>query len=245
MSSYKDTGLDEFGNVIDTPLNSGTITSAYEFDSTNDRGAVSAYHIRDFSFNSGQGGTLTLGGTSNVSGYFQIKNESGSVIVTGDNTGLTVNSGSITVKDTGGTTVIDYLGLNSGNNFYSDSATGGSFDTSSTSMVNVTGGTLSSLVLSRATKCFVYVAINGSNDKVDESCAATVYDTYSSGTLTNFVANFNGQYDGSSYFNQLVFLGRIFEFVAGTHALNLQLKTSPGGTAHMAGWELGLLRLGN
>ena len=60
---------------------------------------IGSVHIHDFSFNQGTGGTLTLGGTSNGNGLFSLKNAAGTEIVAMDNTGITVNQGSITVKD--------------------------------------------------------------------------------------------------------------------------------------------------
>jgi hypothetical protein len=247
--SAQPNGLDKLGTAL-----AGTITSGFAFNANNERGVINNMFIKDASitdakianltFNKAVGGTLTLGGTANGNGYGQVLDSSGGTVITLTNTGINVYGGNINVYDSSGGTVIDSLGLNSTNNFYSDSVSGGVFDTTSTSMVNVTGGTLATLVFTRPTKCLVYISINGENQAASEDCRATVYDTYSSGTLNNFVANFNGQYDGTAYFNQLVTIQRTFTLAAGTHNLNLQVKAS-GGTAHIAGWELGLLKLGN
>lgn len=66
--------------------NSGAI-SPYSFDGQNERGVINAMKIKNFSFNSGTGGTLTLGGTANGSGFMQLKNENGTLIFTADYNG--------------------------------------------------------------------------------------------------------------------------------------------------------------
>lgn len=257
--SYKDTGLDEYGMPIDSPITGSTVSeSAYQYASNSERNAVTNYNLQNFSFGKGSGGTITLGGTVNGNGYFQIKNASGSVIVTGDNTGLTVSSGSITVNSSNGTTVIDALGLNSANNFYSDFASGGAFNTTNTAFVNVTGGSLSSLVLARDTKCFIYMASLGYNGELSEDPPhfghLATYDTYSGTQLQYFDIPFcgieavafygDGTYKQITYMGQSVFLGRQFTLAAGTHTLNLQMRTT-GGTSFISGFELGLIKLGN
>lgn len=259
MSEYKTTGLDEFGMPKDSPITAGTVSeSSYVYASTNERNSIGNYFLESFNFGKGQGGTITLGGTANGDGYFQLKNAAGSVIVTGDNTGLTVTNGSITVNSSDGTTVIDYLGLNSTNNFYSDKVSGGAFNTTSTSFVNVTSGSLSSLVLDRATRCFVYMAAIGYNSELSETPPhfghLSTYDSYSGTQLSFFDISFcgieavafygDGTMKGITYMGQSIFMGLQFSLAAGTHSLNLQMRTT-GGTAYISGFELGLIKLGN
>lgn len=243
MTDYTNYGLDSFLRPVNSPGNDSRSVSGIDFDVYNDRNIITSAKVKDFNFSSGFGGTLVLGGTTNGNGYAEIKNNAGSTIVTIDNNGITVTGGSISITNSSGTEVIDALGVNSVNNFYNDSASGGVFDSSTDSPVNITSGSLSSFVLPRATECYIYMTGNGQNYKVGENCYTYTYDSYLGGTITNFTCNFNGQYDGTAYFNQLFYLGRIFLLAAGTHQLNMQIYRS-SGTAHLAGWELGLIQLG-
>jgi len=86
---------------VDSPIarNQGQV-SAFQFDSDNERGVISAAKVRNFSFSQGQGGTLTLGGTLNGNGVLNINDSSGSSLVVADNNG-------ITIKANNGTTIID------------------------------------------------------------------------------------------------------------------------------------------
>ena len=107
--------LNAFLQPVGSPITVSTLTDGYEFDSNNERGAITASHIKNFSFNSGQGGTLNLGGTGNVSGLLSVNDASGSEIVRADKDGLTV-------KTLAGTTIIDGGGLISLANFPSESS---------------------------------------------------------------------------------------------------------------------------
>ena len=89
------------------------------------------------------------------------------------------------------------------------------------------------------------MTVNGMNYVVDNDCLATVNDSFLGGSIPNFTSNFAGIYDSSSFYNQLVCFTRILTMSAGTHTLNLQLRARSAGTAHLAGWELGLIKLGN
>lgn len=68
----------------DSPLAQSGQVSPFEWDATNERGVINATKIKNFSFNSGTGGTLTLGGTENGSGYMQLKDENGTAIFSAD-----------------------------------------------------------------------------------------------------------------------------------------------------------------
>lgn len=59
-----------------------------------------------------KGGTLTLGGLDNSSGVMQVLNSSGDVIGSWDNTGVTLNSGSIRLPLTSSAGSNDYIALN-------------------------------------------------------------------------------------------------------------------------------------
>lgn len=61
------TDLDEFLNPKDAPMAlSKDVVDPYTFDMNNERNTVGQNQIRDFSFSSGRGGTLTLGGSAGV-----------------------------------------------------------------------------------------------------------------------------------------------------------------------------------
>lgn len=209
--------------------------------------AVKNRHLGTFTFDKATGGTLILGGAGNGNGLLQVKNATGTDIVQLDNTGLHLANG--------GKVIIDGTGLNSANNFYSDSVTGGAFSTSSSSYVDVTSGALSSLVLTRSTKCFIYMAVNGYNSAFDGWSQTAVYDSYLSTQITNFVCNYHGildlVWDGAgaitdyAFFNQLSFVGRIFTLAAGTHNMKIQARSNTAGTNNIVGWELGLIQLGD
>jgi hypothetical protein len=110
--------LNAFLQPTNAPVGqANSFVNGFDFSTNYARDSVNAFHIRNFNFNSGSGGTLVLGGTVNGNGFFQLKNSGGSVIVTGDNTGLTVTDGSITVKNSSGSATLDGLGIVSTQNF--------------------------------------------------------------------------------------------------------------------------------
>lgn len=92
-----------------------------------------------------QGGTATLGGTVNGNGLMSVKNNAGTEIVRVDSNGITINTGSMTIKDGLGTTIVDGTGLVSANNFNIQVATVSSGSTTvnyETSYDPVPGGTI-------------------------------------------------------------------------------------------------------
>lgn len=146
---------------VDSPIaQNGGAVSAYDFDSNTDRNSVSFAKIKNFSFNAGTGGTLTLGGFGNGSGQLIIKNDSGNVLIVADSagfsgytgtsssiagtlgvninyqldeSGLSIYNGSINIYNNEGTTILDEFGLNSQNNFpFSASSSGGANQTINT-----------------------------------------------------------------------------------------------------------------
>lgn len=249
--------LDE--NLISRDSPSADVTSSLDYNSTNDRNNVTDYNFNSINANKITAGTITVGGNSGtVAGLLRVLDSNGGTIVTADANGLTVNNGSITIKDTGGTTVIDYLGLNSQSNFYNDSVSGGTHDTSSTAPVAIPGGTLDTIVLTRPTNIFIYISLSGRNSAYDSAGGCVVYDTYTGGTITDFLAYYKGiqgtDFDfgagtviDSFLYSQYVFNGRNILFPAGAHTLNIQnqVRSGSSGTAHLSGWELGIIKLGN
>lgn len=79
--------LDQYLNPAPSPINSGSVTTPYDFGFTNERDAVGNFNLKNFSFSKGTGGTLQLGGTANGNGLMTLKDASGVVIMQQDNTG--------------------------------------------------------------------------------------------------------------------------------------------------------------
>lgn len=105
MTDYSTSGLDSFLNPINAPeANSGAVSSM-DFDVLNDRNIIGATKLRDFSFSSGVGGTITLGGVDDGNGELVIKDSSGNTIVSGDSLGfhgyLTSGTESIRINGSG------------------------------------------------------------------------------------------------------------------------------------------------
>lgn len=92
-------------------------TLGFTFDTDNERGVVNNIHLKDFSFNKASGGTVTLGGVNNGNGLLHVIDSSGGTIITADNSGITINSGKLTIKDASNTTIVDANGLVSTANF--------------------------------------------------------------------------------------------------------------------------------
>lgn len=88
-------------DAADTAL--GTLTQQEIFDRLTNNGAAQGITLQNgqlyISFSVAQGGTLTLGGANNASGVLQLKDSSGNVKATMDNTGLT-SSGSYSNRAT-------------------------------------------------------------------------------------------------------------------------------------------------
>lgn len=96
-------GLNQFLLPENSPIsqNQGQ-TSSYKFDYENESSVISARKIANFSFNQGQGGTLTLGGTNNGNGILLIKNTLGGTAISGGSAGLKM-------YDEGGTQTVEIL----------------------------------------------------------------------------------------------------------------------------------------
>lgn len=157
--------LSPFLQPINSPITQDDLIDSSEFESTNERGAISGIFIQDLAignakigtaaigtanigtltFNEIAGGTVTLGGTLNGSGLLIVNDEGGTQVGKWDKDG-------IEVKTTAGTTIIDGGGLISSANFVSASTVSlnDSRTTGSTSFVDVSDTTLS-VVLSRTT----------------------------------------------------------------------------------------------
>ena len=227
------------------------ITTGFGFDAQNERGVIPAAKIKNFSFNQGQGGTLTLGGVNDGNGVLFIKNDAGGTVVRADGTGIIINSLS-------GTTVIDSTGLNCFNNFNSDffeiNNSGTAIGTAPTSL-----GTINPFVLSRNTKILTYLGgvgatfnfgfdtnpLEWSLDLVDINTSEILLTTYFSPNLfytfdtgTGLVTNVGQMYTQSSrtFINYLS---------AGTHTLKIQASVTGAGTVVFGNLNAGYVLLGN
>ena len=124
MTDYTAIGLNDRLQSINSPLARGTtFVPVTDFESQVERGAVTRGKMGTITadvITGGTmsasligGGTLNLGGTNNQSGVFSLKDEGGTEKITMDKTGMTVNDGKITIKDSAGSSIIDSTGLNS------------------------------------------------------------------------------------------------------------------------------------
>ena len=152
---YTNLGLNSNLQPVNSPItnNNETRTTAYKFSSQFERNTITSMNIRDFNFSTGRGGTLALGGTVNGDGFLSVDNNSGTEIVRIDNNGIAVNEGSISIKDSNGTTIIDSLGLVNANIFsHTGQRAGPNQSFTTNSFVDVPNST-ATLTLQRG--CFV------------------------------------------------------------------------------------------
>lgn len=284
MKDYTDLGLNKNLRSIDS-LGSATsraFVRGSDFDIRNDRGIISSAKIKNlavttakiddlavtsakilnFSFNSGTGGTLTLGGAGNGNGVMLVKDSGGTTKVTADNTGITINDGKLTFLNTGGGTVLDGSGLVSSTNFVNEGLDDNTtFTTSSTTLVDVTGAALASLVVSRDVNALVYLVTYGRNEAnsvIDSNgaCEAQVHDSFLGTLVVNNIFTGIPATDiswgaGGTIISevrriqsQLTTNLGIVNIQAGTHTYKLQLRANTTGTANLFFYSFGYALLG-
>ena len=229
---FKSINFTSDGIAESSPLNRQRPESGFQFDFNTDRNAIGKSKIKNFNFSSGSGGTLTLGGTANGNGVMLVKDASGSTQVTVNNTGIIVNNGSITLKNTAGSTTFDNAGLVSLSNFITTSATktgGLNQSISGTSSTTLTDSEMT-FVLSRTTlmlfqanvSCYIY---GGTSDTVLFGQVGMMLGTT---PFEDFVI-------GNDY--HTVFstsMHRIMSVAAGTHTFKLTGNlVNPSGTPSM------------
>jgi len=233
-----DLNLNPFLQSKDSPLLSDEYTSGYEFDSSLERSSINTSHIRNFSFNSGQGGTLTLGGSGNGNGVLSVENAGGTEKVRADSDGLTITDGKINIQNTAGSASFDGSGVVSEQNFIDSSAEltgGGTQETSSYSPVDVTGGSLSFITtrnrivnVNCMTSFWVFSgATYGTNNYRGFSKFAFDID----GTLSSYQPQNEAGYIDSGGTNSRAYgayglsntsFNSVFNLGAGTHTLKIQ-----------------------
>jgi hypothetical protein len=215
-----------------------SLTSSMDFDSTWERGVIDSVSIRDasitnakiknFNFNQGTGGTLTLGGTTDGNGVLSVKNNSGSEIVRADNTGLTVTNGSITIQNSSGSNVIDSAGLVSLTAFvFGGTENGDQRDFNSSSYADVANTSVTTPNFTRTT-----------NVSISYNVLAHFYlfgsDAISYGKV---ILNIDGTDQTSTVFDQAVYGIRIytsgvFSFDSITYSLSANGVRSLGTGTH-------------
>lgn len=179
---------------------------------------------------------------------------------------LNVGSGKLVVNNdglvVGGTVIIDSAGLNSLNNFRSSHVTDiATFETSSTSYVDVTGGSLDTLTLDRNAQVLFIINVIGRNNSINDneasvgfSAKARIYDVENDLTKAyvtfkgslGFYYTFSGGGDSwassvtSTSYSKVI----ISSVSAGTHNFKLQLQAVDGGTARLFDADIGYVVLG-
>jgi len=166
MTNYNDLGLNQFLQPTNSPVTNSGFVNAYQFDSNNERGAITSAFIQDASINNAKigtaaigtanigtltfneisGGTATFGGTTNGNGLVEVLNEAGGTVVQLNKDGLQITNGSISVQNSSGSTSFDQLGVVSEQNFFTSTAeviSSGTQETSSYSFVDIVGGSMS------------------------------------------------------------------------------------------------------
>lgn len=178
--------------------------------------AVKNRNVESLTFDKAQGGTLTLGGVDNVSGLMQVKDESGNVIVQNDNTGILVNTGKVTIKDTDSSTVIDASGIVSTTQFLAASVQGsGSQSTDSTSYQNVSGVTVD-FTLNRTQNVLLFGEFLAYTETTGYPKVKCLVDSTMVGVET---------YGGWMQTH----VQEIISLAAGSHTLKLQFKVGSSG----------------
>lgn len=280
MVKRDDLNLDAFGNSnnsldnlpkngitqpqFDAQMDWSIINTPRLFD-----GAVTNAKLGNFTFNKGTGGSLTLGGTSNGNGQLLIRDSLGSIIVQGDNTGLAVYNGSISIQNSSGSSVVDSFGLNSLQSFPSDGTfINPSLTTTSTSFGSVPSSALT-MVLGRSSKVLLSVYAEATNDiyySNGDYCEVKWLGTSDGGTNSittpfygNWAGNLNANWStfgggGTVYGLSITFnlqnssqgigLSKVFTFPAGTTTLFGQFRSANGGTSFLSTYSLSYVLLG-
>jgi hypothetical protein len=257
--------LNEFLNSKDCLNTRPDSQNSFQFDVNTDRSSVGNVQLRNASisnakmgtavigtaqigtmtFNEINGGTAILGGTSNGDGVLSVKNQAGSEVVKLDNTGMTVTNGSITIQNSSGSNVIDSRGLVSTNNFLFGNAQAGTSttqSTTSTSFIDVNGGSLS-VVLGRSANVLINYGGNFQRQGLGGDSSMVMRMTLN-GTETG------PQVIHYVYFGNIDDIGAmshssswIAQLPIGTNTLKLQIRTD-GGTCVLSGYSLNYLVLG-
>lgn len=235
--------------------------TGFDLDSEFDRSAITLTKIRNFSFSSGTGGTIVLGGTNNGNGLLRVKDSSGGTVITLDNSGILVTDGNIIVQNTAGGTVIDSEGIVSTTSFENTSLFNGAagLSTTSTSYVDVSGGVVGTIVTTRSLNVsFFLMGLGYNSDFITAQnlryMELTIYDSFLADDVTNIFINGGATTDVESsgsttdfyltMSDQMVSRSSILTLAAGTHSYKLRYRAVTGGTATLNAYEAGYIILG-
>lgn len=167
-------------------------------------------------------------------------------------------SNNITIKNNNGTTIIDSTGMISSNNFPKAQVFNGaaSQTTTSTSNVDVTGGSIATFTVSGSPAiglfyCMGYgynsnfITSNGL-DKMEVSLYDSLIGTVISANITGNGTTYTP--DGTTFTftvnNEMVMFSSILTMDVGVHTYKLQMKAVNGGTANLHGFLGGIVVLG-
>jgi len=223
---------------------------------------IRSQHISNLSFNKLHGGTLHLGNLNNVDGVFELQNSAGSKIVTMgtngikvtnglgtnivtvDSTGILVNTGSIVVKNSAGSTIIDSSGLNSISSFPSAAFTAGAGQTIVNTESDI-GTTTGTIVTARSSK---YLFLSNVSSDLVFSTTTGVNEVFFNLNGTN--QSPSGQMGGNhgsghnTILNSTIALSHLITLGAGTHTIKLRLKNNNAAGATILGASLVYVALG-
>jgi len=253
---FKALNLSQTGVANDSFISRPLDDTASQFDISTDRNIIGRSKIRVFNFSQGNGGTVTLGGTANGNGMIKIKNSLGSVIVQGDNTGLSVTSGSITINNSNLQTILDSAGVVSTVNFPNDQIIDTTLHTTTgTAYSAVPGASLNAFNLPRSTNVLINLFIAAYNNDCSQNASSIQFQIADSSAgeilsypVFGFWALQNINFGSSSWTtnldNAVSASSIIYTLAAGTHTLNLNYKINGGGTAKLNAYVLSYIILG-
>lgn len=270
MKDYNDLGLDSNLRKADSlSSRERTFNDSYGFGVSSDVGMIGkrmlgtaiiqTAHIQDASitnakidsiqWDKAQGGTLILGGTNNTSGVFSLQDEGGTEKISMDKDGMTINDGNLTLKDSGGTTIVDAGGLVSAANFGVQTTiiTGTTTQWAENGYIPVPGGTIT-LSRTRTTVYLIGLTANCRNTSAGIGDSVLFDFTIGGGTVGPAILQAGHVGTTSTVTNQAASGSFIVSLAAGTSNLILQWATSGAGTAIISSFspnQLYAIKLGN
>lgn len=263
MKDYSSLGLNQYLEPS-AAISNAQFNDAYTYQASLDRGAIDTRNLKNasitnakldtFSFNKGSGGTLVLGGTANGNGIFSLKNAGGTEIIGMDNSGMMINSGKITVKDSNGTTVMDSSGLFSTNVFRSDSVSSGAVNsTTSGTAVDIPNSSLTTPSFTRNTRVLVFFLNSTYLSGQSGGDYAGLINTYLTIDNSHYTTLNHQGYSVSGDASAVDVLTQSGQYIAtlgsGTHTIKMQWKiTQTSGNnaqANSLGFDIGYVVLGN
>ncbi len=179
--------LNQFLQSNDSPLVNRPAESGYEFDANTERSAISATHIKNFSFTSGRGGNLVLGGLDNGNGVLQVVDAGGTERVLINNEGITVNNGSIVVKNSSGSVIMNQTGLTTVNFASDGTLQSGVVSTSGTAFSTVGSITLDFDMAKTSNTLFL--ATTMARNELGTTTTSFQINLYKSGDGTTYVSD--------------------------------------------------------